>query len=773
MRLLLQTSACLLLLLLGVMRTSQAHEELSSEGRKARFVRTREDEDVKERVRRALWIGLKDLRLPLKNLELLKQQHKEDPHNVKKTSRGKTISQEKERESLELAASHLREREALESELTKRNLSLAKGSPSEMFQKGFKKSHPFTAKVAKQGSLYVMATAELAQRLGLSKEFVAFDLPSLGTLSETDEFCDEHKIREKPTDCEAYRRYRSIDGTCNNVNNALWGATMTPLLRYLPPFYDDGVSAFRKARDGEDLPNPRFLSAELCLKRNVESTSMSLLHMTYGQFLDHDLDFSPVVKGEDGKDLPCCPDVLGDDPSLIHPDCAPIAIPADDPFYAPFNQTCMEFVRSVADSHCELGPRMQINEKTSYLDGSVIYGTDKEQSDSLRTFKEGMLMYQLSQGEELLPANTNMSGTCNKMGMAKEGHFCFKSGDMRVNVQPLLTAFHILWARQHNHLTRILLDLNPHWDDEKLFQETRRIVVAQLQHVTYKEYISSVLGCDLMKKFNLRPLKGEQRTKLYSAGINAAISAPFSGAAFRFGHSQIPGNLQEMDRHGDASSTAMSSVFMKPFSLYNQGTLTNMMRGELAQSSTHVDPFFSPQVAGKLFRGEMPFGLDLVALNVQRGRDHGLPPYTAMRTVCNLRPVSSFEDLQPDLQSNMVEQLEKLYSHVDDIDLFIGGLAERPVPGGLVGPTFACILADQFFRLKVGDRYWYETDDPDTQFTPTQLVEIRKSSLARILCDVIPELKEVQINPLRKMSDINPLVPCSDFKKVCLHPWQE
>lgn len=767
----------LLLLLLGVRETTPhpAEDDLGYEGVKARFVRSRDDDDEGgEKVKRSFSENFMELRLPLKDLNWYKSEHEKNRLGLKNPlASHKRITIKNERESLEAALSQIHARERLEDDLQQRNVSLVKGSPAETFQTDFKRSHPVVVEAARQGSLYVEASRELKKRLNLSNEFVAFDLPLQGSLSLSDEFCNKTKIREVPADCEAYRRYRSIDGTCNNFNNPLWGASMTPLLRYLPPFYDDGISEFRRARvENEPLPNPRLLSTKLCLERNVESTSMSLLHMTLGQFLDHDLDFSPVVKGKDGKDLPCCPDVLGDDPSLIHPECAPIAIPEEDPFYAAFNQTCMEFVRSVADWQCELGPRMQVNEKTSYLDGSVVYGTDLAQSNSLRTFVGGLLTHQMTDGEELLPPNPSMA-ECNKEAMASKGHFCFKSGDKRVNVQPHLTALHIVFSRRHNLIAKDLAGLNPAWDDEKLFQETRRIVVAELQHVVYAEYVASVLGPLYMRRFDLLPLKGEKRTTFYTAEINAAVSASFSGAAFRFGHSQIPGNLQEMDAHGDTSSQSMSSAFMNPFSLYTKGTLANLVRGELAQSATQVDCFFTPQVAGRLFRGELPFGLDLVAVNVQRGRDHGLPPYTAMRAVCNLPLVASFADLQPDIDGQAVKNLESMYSHVDDIDLFIGGLMEQPVPGGLVGPTFACILADQFLRLKVGDRYWYETDDLDTRFEAAQLMEIRNSSLGRILCDVIPELKEVQMNPLRKMSAMNPLVNCSSFRKVRFHPWKE
>ncbi|XP_037793513.1 peroxidase-like protein 3 isoform X2 [Penaeus monodon] len=169
----------------------------------------------------------------------------------------------------------------------------------------------------------------------------------------------------------------------------------------------------------------------------------------------------------------------------------------------------------------------------------------------------------------------------------------------------------------------------------------------------------------------------------------------------------------------------------------------------------------------------MPFGMDLAAINMQRGRDHGLAPYNRVRMACGLPLITKFKQLRGVMDKGVVKSLRRVYRHVDDIDLFIGGLAETPVKGGLVGPTFACILADQFLRLKVGDRYWYETNNPDTQFETAQLKVIRKTTLASIMCSVIPELMEVQLWPFKLVSRKNPMVPCSSFKKMNLKPWKE
>ena len=101
-------------------------------------------------------------------------------------------------------------------------------------------------------------------------------------------------------------------------------------------------------------------------------------------------------------------------------------------------------------------------------------------------------------------------------------------------------------------------------------------------------------------------------------------------------------------------------------------------------------------------------GLDLVALNIQRGRDHGLPGYIEYRKICQVGRADSFDDLASNIPLKKIELLKRVYKSVDDIDLYIGMILEEPATGALVGQTFLCLIGDQFARLKLGDRYFYD-----------------------------------------------------------------
>lgn len=136
--------------------------------------------------------------------------------------------------------------------------------------------------------------------------------------------------------------------------------------------------------------------------------------------------------------------------------------------------------------------------------------------------------------------------------------------------------------------------------------------------------------------------------------------------------------------------------------------------------------------------------MDLISLNLQRARDHGIPGYNFFREKCNLTRAVNFEDLNNEIAPHLVDRLKKIYESVDDIDLFTGGLIENPLHGGSVGPTFGCVIGMQFQRLRKGDRFWHETSDPFVRFSESQLTEIRKISLAKVVCSNSDSINLIQ-----------------------------
>ena len=127
--------------------------------------------------------------------------------------------------------------------------------------------------------------------------------------------------------------------------------------------------------------------------------------------------------------------------------------------------------------------------------------------------------------------------------------------------------------------------MNTHWDGEKIFQETRKIVIGEWQHIVYNEWLPVVLGPQYMKVFGLLPLT-DGYTVDYDSTMDPRINNEFAAAAFRFGHSMIPEHLPSRDSKGrDSSSTSLKGVFNKPFLLQQNGFIDNMIRGQLLEEA--------------------------------------------------------------------------------------------------------------------------------------------------------------------------------------------
>lgn len=146
------------------------------------------------------------------------------------------------------------------------------------------------------------------------------------------------------------------------------------------------IQAFRVSRSGKALPNPRLISASIHRESTADTQQFTMLVMQWGQFLDHDITFTPQSRGFNNSLLKCCSPDGATENDLLHPDCQPILIPNSDLFYSQFNATCMEFARSspAPRRDCSLGPRDQINQVTGFIDASNVYGSTAEEQKALR-----------------------------------------------------------------------------------------------------------------------------------------------------------------------------------------------------------------------------------------------------------------------------------------------------------------------------------------------------------------------------------------------------
>lgn len=357
---------------------------------------------------------------------------------------------------------------------------------------------------------------------------------------------------------------------------------------------------------------------------------------------------------------------------------------------------------------------MIVSQVTAFIDGSAIYGSDVNTARDLREFAGGRLkMQRTPDNRTLLPPSTNPNDGCNRETERLRGRYCFAAGDARANENLHLTTMHLLWARQHNRIAEQLAKMNPEWDDETLYEETRRIVSAQLQHITYQEFIPIVLGEKETDLRELRPLQHGYRQRTEDPddpSTDPTIANNFATAAFRFAHTLLPGLMRVTDeQRGTSSYVELHRMLFNPYSLYAEGgvksSVTSATENVIQMTSTHV----TSQLTNHLFEDPLmnstvPCGLDLVSLNIQRGRDHGLPGYTKWREYCGLGKVDSFSDLEGHLDPQTLQDISMLYRSVHDVDLYTGALAELPTAGGIIGPTFSCLIADQFVRLQRGDR---------------------------------------------------------------------
>ncbi|XP_054313932.1 lactoperoxidase isoform X1 [Pongo pygmaeus] len=576
--------------------------------------------------------------------------------------------------------------------------------------------------------------------------------------------------------CDPCSPYRTITGDCNNRRKPALGAANRALARWLPAEYEDGLSlpfgwTPGKTRNGFPLPLAREVSNKIVGYLNEEGVldqNRSLLFMQWGQIVDHDLDFAPDTElGSSEYSKAQC-----DEYCIQGDNCFPIMFPPNDP-KARTQGKCMPFFR--AGFVCPTPPykslaREQINALTSFLDASFVYSSEPSLASRLRNLSSPLGLMAVNQevsdhGLPYLPYDSKKPSPCEFINTTARVP-CFLAGDSRASEHILLATSHTLFLREHNRLARELKRLNPQWDGEKLYQEARKILGAFVQIITFRDYLPILLG-DYMQKW-IPPYQG------YNESVDPRISNVFT-FAFRFGHLEVPSSMFRLDENyqpwGPEPELPLHTLFFNTWRMVKDGGIDPLVRGLLAKKSklTKQNKMMTGELRNKLFQPTHRIhGFDLAAINTQRCRDHGQPGYNSWRAFCDLSQPQTLDELNTVLKNKMLaKKLLGLYGTPDNIDIWIGAIAEPLVERGRVGPLLACLLGKQFQQIRDGDRFWWE--NPGV-FTKEQKDSLRKMSFSRLVCDNT-RITKVPRDPFRANSYPYDFVDCSAMDKLDLSPW--
>ena len=406
---------------------------------------------------------------------------------------------------------------------------------------------------------------------------------------------------------------------------------------------------------------------------------MSAFIYAWGQFIDHDIDLT--LTQNDGETLA-------------------IDVPAGDPFFDPHGTGTEVIMTSRSELEPTTGvdsPRQQTTSITAWIDGSMVYGSDQTTADSLRAFEGGRL---LTSAGDLPPVDEN--------GF-------FMAGDIRANENTGLLGMQTLFLREHNFWAERIARNDASLTDEEIYQQARGIVGAEIQAITFNEFLPALLGRDVIERY-----------AGYDDTVDPSIANEFSTAAFRM-HTLINDDVEFFGNDGRSvrDEITLAESFFNPALLQEQG-IDSVLKYLASSQSQEFDLQIVDSLRNFLFGQPRQGGLDLASLNIERGRDHGLADYNSVREAYGLNRVESFADISSD--SEIQQQLEELYGDVDDIDLWFGVLAEDHVAGSSVGQLAQTIVADHFERLRDGDRFWHQS-----VFTGDALRQIEATSLADII----------------------------------------
>lgn len=503
---------------------------------------------------------------------------------------------------------------------------------------------------------------------------------------------------------------RTFDGTGNNIANPSYGAAHTALLP---------LAGEPAPRTG-DQPTAREVSTALFQDtERPDARGMSQLTGWLAQFItSHEMALTPSVE---------------DRPELL-------PVPEDDPHFGDARGIVFRRSERLDDGGIT-------NAITSFIDGSAVYGSSPERASTLREGRGGRLWVD----EDRLPVTMGDVRARNPdteftMGrdQARPGSTeddLRIAGDVRANENVGLFAMHTLFVRAHNaeaaELQSALREIGSPLagNDDYLFEQARRRTVAMMQKITYYELAPALFGENV-----IAPYPG------YDPEADAGIANAFSTAANRF-HPSVPGVMPLVDHDGEPlGGIELEDATFDP-TLVSAENLERMVRGAVAHPMNSIEPQAVSALTTGLFEVQgLELGIDLIATNIARGRDHGLPGFNDLRGAYGLAPIASFEQLvgvdaagdesERARLSDRAAQLSELYGGIDNLDAWVGMVSERHELGSSFGETQRTVFMEQMERLRTGDRFWFENTE-ENGLAPAWVDRMRRqpSTLAELLSD--------------------------------------
>jgi len=559
---------------------------------------------------------------------------------------------------------------------------------------------------------------------------------------------------------------QSLDGTGNNVANPTWGKAGTNYTRVAPARYADGLSQPVAG------PNSRFISNRVIndVHQNVFSEHrVTQWGNVWGQFLDHTFGLR---------------DGAGETANIPFNSADPLEEFRNDLGVIPFTRSRAAPGTGVSN------PRQQINTESSYIDAASVYGPTTQRLEWLR---EGAVDNNMTNNgarllmpSNFLPRRDSRGDPSTAPAMDVDGRLlanpnrAMVAGDVRANENIALTATHTLFAREHNRIVGLLPST---LTNEEKFQIARRVVIAEQQYVTYNEFLPA-MGVSLPFYTG------------YKSNVNANLSNEFATVGYR-AHSQIHGEAAEIEtdvsrytqtqldaiRAQGATVTVVGGevtivvplgvAFFNPdlLPLLQEGPMLKAIGGE---SEYNNDEMIDNQLRSVLFQVPVSGNpdcldgptlpecfkgvVDLGAIDIERGRDHGMPSHNQLRQAYGLPARTSFRaitgeasesfpadpTLTPGNEINdpdsldfirlfdidggpvavgadsgatrsvrrtpLAARLKAVYGSVNSVDAFAGMISEPHVPGTEFGELQLAIWTKQFLALRDGDRFFYGND---------------------------------------------------------------